>query len=404
MLKIDKNLIDIELNSLHLIKKLDIRINEKNLKKIKVSLVLKWNLKKFFSRSLEYFRGEKFLNNYCEYFNVLNEKPRNNRKDFFNSIKNLNIKISAEDCFYILIKKNFMKVINKKEWIDFFSIYEQVLFNSEKENYGNKFEKLDKIAENGLSNIDISYYIKKINKEIKKIDSDFFLYVNSLEKNGFLQWGSSTNLCSFCANLPLSKLTFVYLERDYTTNDIFNYLHELGHVYHFYNLSKNNVKFTNNIICEFYALSFEIFLVEAIRSDVLHEIFIKKLISDTIYWLTFVRFIYLTNIGESDANEFLNFLYSFYKDFIGIEEKEILDIFFNNFGFIFEYNNYIDYLIALIMSIYFLSNKDFSFSKLKHTMTNFEETNKIFKDLVHDIKVSDILCFSKKFFIRKLKI
>jgi len=122
--------------------------------------------------------------------------------------------------------------------------------------------ELDSISRTRIGETKFNYLFDIVLQEINKIDVNLYNHLKLLLENEMIKVSNTTNIgYSFCANLPISDLSYIYIEKDETYEDIFNLCHEIGHAYFFYNIGKiPNYKIYKEITQEYFAFIFEYYL------------------------------------------------------------------------------------------------------------------------------------------------
>lgn len=101
----------------------------------------------------------------------------------------------------------------------------------------------------------------------KKIDKEFAAHIGEIKSHGFLdiesRKGKSSGL--FCKNLPISRLSYIFMNTTGTQQDLISLIHECGHAIHNMlsgNLELSKYKQLNMESAEFAALSMELLTMD----------------------------------------------------------------------------------------------------------------------------------------------
>ncbi len=89
--------------------------------------------------------------------------------------------------------------------------------------------------------------IEKSTHIFNKLDLEFSTLLNRMYKHDCLDLTSRKGKASggFCEYLPASQLAFIFMNLNYTQNDIITFIHEMGHSIH--NETYKTIKITDSI-------------------------------------------------------------------------------------------------------------------------------------------------------------
>ncbi|MDA2074439.1 M3 family metallopeptidase [Bacillus cereus] len=135
--------------------------------------------------------------------------------------------------------------------------------------------------------VDIQDYLEDILNVISRFDIEFAAHVRMLIHKGYIDFEYRENKYhgAFCQHLPFSRRSFISIQPSNSVEDIFYFIHELGHCYH--NFLKNRIedyefRDTNTEINEVIAHYFESLIIFHLfnnQQDILKSYLLKTIIS-----------------------------------------------------------------------------------------------------------------------------